>query len=266
MITFFMMYVLFGAFAGILAGLLGIGGGIVLVPLLVVAFQIQGFSPEITMHMALGTSLASIIFTSFSSARSHHKRGGVEWSIVKQITFGILLGTYFGSYVAAFISAAYLQVFFALFLFYVTSQMIFGKPPKASRRIPNIFLVNVVGVFIGFVSSLVGIGGGTLSVPFMLWHNLDIRRAIGTSAAIGMPIAIAGATGYYINGLSVPSLPEYSAGFIYLPALLGIVLCSMLTAPIGVRLAHTLPVSKIKKSFAILLFLVGIRMLWFALR
>ena len=256
------MYAVFGLVAGVLAGLLGVGGGLVLVPLLTIAFQLQGFSPDIVMHMALGTSLTSIIFTSFSSTRSHHKRGGVEWDIVKNISVGIILGTYFGSYVASYIPAQYLQIMFAAFLFYVTTQMVLGKNPKASRHMPNFLLTNIVGVCIGFISSLVGIGGGTLSVPFMLWHNVDIRHAIGTSAAIGMPIALAGGAGYYINGLGAPNLPEYAAGFIYLPALLGIVLCSMLTAPLGAHLAHTLPVTRIKKCFAILLFIVGIRMLW----
>ena len=264
MITFFIMYVLFGAIAGVLAGLLGLGGGILLVPLLVMAFQMQGFPSDIIMYMALGTSLASIVFTAFSSTRTHNKKGGVRWVIVKQMSIGIMLGTYLGSCVAAFIAAKYLQIFFAIFLFYVTAQMLMGKTPKASRAMPNVVVTNLVGMLIGFVSSLVGIGGGTLSVPFMMWHNIGIREAIGTSAAIGMFIAFAGAVGFYMNGLDVPNLPEYSAGFIYLPALLGIVLTSILTAPIGARLAHSLPVSKIKKVFSFLLFVMGLRMLWFA--
>jgi len=259
------MYALFGVVTGILAGLLGVGGGLVLVPLFVIAFQMQGFPPDLIMHMALGTSLTSIIFTSFSSTRSHHRRGGVEWNIIKHICLGIVIGTYVGSYVASYIPARYLQLFFAVFLFYVTAQMVLGKVPKASRHMPGFLLTNVAGVCIGFVSSLVGVGGGTLSVPFMLWHNVGMRHAIGTSAAIGMPIALAGGLGYYINGLGASNLPEYSAGFIYLPALLGVVICSMLTAPIGARLAYTLPVPKIKKFFAIFLAIVGLRMLWTAL-
>lgn len=265
MITFLVMYALFGVIAGILAGLLGVGGGLVLVPLFVIAFEIQGLPPNLIMHMALGTSLTSIIFTSFSSAYSHHRRGGVEWKIIKYICLGIVIGTYVGSYVASYIPAQYLQILFSMFLFYVTSQMILSKTPKASRHMPGFFMTNVAGVCIGFVSSLVGVGGGTLSVPYMLWHNVGIRHAIGTSAAIGMPIAIAGGVGYYINGLGTPNLPEYSAGFIYLPALFGVVLCSMLTAPLGARVAYILPVSKIKKFFAFFLSIVGIRMLWTAI-
>ena len=261
MITFLIIYALLGAAAGILAGLLGLGGGIILVPLLTIVFQFQGFPPDILMHMALGTSLASIIFTSFSSARSHNKMGGVKWNIVRNISIGILLGTYIGSYAASSIPAEYLQVFFSIFLFYVTSQMIQGKTPKAARQMPKLLLTNTVGLCIGFISSLVGIGGGTLSVPFMIWHNVPIRQAIGTSAAIGMPIALSGAAGYYINGLGLTNLPEFSAGFIYLPALCAIVLFSMLTAPFGARLAHNLPVAKIKKFFAIFLIIAASNML-----
>lgn len=261
MITTIVAYAILGAIAGVLAGMLGVGGGIVIVPMLVIAFTYQGLPTDLIMHMALGTSLACIIFTSFSSALAHHRRKAVDWSIVRRISLGILLGTYFGSFVASKISAEYLQLFFALFLFYVASQMLMGKAPKASRNMPGFIGLSGAGLGIGLISSLVGIGGGTISVPFMIWHNIPMRNAIATSAAIGIPIAIAGSFGYFINGLNVPTLPEYSLGFIFLPALGGIVLFSMLTAPYGARLAHTLPIDRIKKYFAALLIIMGTKML-----
>lgn len=261
MITTIAIYAALGAVAGLLAGMLGVGGGIIIVPMLVIGFTYQGLPPDLIMHMALGTSMASIMFTSVSSALSHHRRNAVNWNIVKSISLGIILGTYFGSFIASKISAQYLQFFFAVFLFYVATQMLMGKPPKASRTMPGFAGMSIVGLIIGVLSSLVGIGGGTVSVPFMVWHNVAMRNAIGTSAAIGIPIAIAGSLGYFINGLGVASLPEYSAGFIFLPALGGIVLLSILTAPYGARLAHTLPVARIKKCFAALLLIVGTKML-----
>lgn len=262
MLSMIGIYAFLGAFAGVLAGLLGVGGGIIIVPMLVAAFTFQGFPFELIMHIALGTSLASIMFTSLSSAYSHHRRGGVDWTIVKHITLGIIVGTYCGSFLAAKIPTQYLQIFFSLFLFYVSFQMIFNKTPKLTRELPKVIGMNIVGIGIGIISSLVGIGGGTVSVPFMVWHNVEMRRAIGTSSAIGIPIAVAGCVGYLVNGLSVENLPEYSLGYIFLPALFGMVFFSMLLAPFGAKLAHTLPVSRIKKIFAILLFIVGANMLY----
>lgn len=260
-----MGYCLLGAIAGLLAGMLGVGGGIIIVPMLVIGFGIQGLNPELIMHMALGTSLASIMFTSVSSAYSHHKRQGVDWSIVKFIAPGIILGTYTGAYFSAYISANFLKIFFSIFLFYVSIQMILNFKPKATRHVPGFVGLSFTGLLIGAISSLVGIGGGTLSVPFMVWCNLDMRRAIGTSSAIGLPIAIAGGVGYLLSGLGVENLPEYSMGFVYLPALVGIVAFSIFTAPYGAKLAHTLPIPRIKKFFALLLFAVGVNMLYSAL-
>ena len=250
-----------GIIAGLLAGLFGIGGGLVIVPMLVITFTWQGIPQEHIMHLALGTSMASIIFTSVSSFLAHHKRGAVQWVVVRRIVPGILLGTFLGTCVAARLSNNFLKVFFVLFLYYVAGQMLIDKKPKPSRELPGQLGMFGVGNVIGVVSSLVGIGGGTLSVPFMMWCNLAIHQAIGTSAAIGFPIAIAGTVGYIINGLQVAGLPEYSFGYAYLPAFVGIVCASVLTAPLGVRLAHSLPVARLKRSFAVLLLLVGTRML-----
>ena len=265
MLTSLILYCVLGALAGILAGLLGIGGGAVVVPMLVFTFKWQNLSPDIGIHLAIGTSLASIMFTAVSSAWAHHRRGGVNWQVFRYIAPGILMGTYCGSFVAARIPARYLQIFFVAFLHYVATNMLLNKKPNASRQLPGFAGMTGAGLFIGAISSLVGIGGGTLSVPFLVWHNVDMRRAVGTSAAIGFPIALAGCFGYIVNGWNAANLPPYSFGYIYLPGLFGIVIVSMFTAPLGARLAQTLPVPKLKKCFALLLIVVGIRMLLKAL-
>jgi uncharacterized membrane protein YfcA len=261
MTTILPMYILVGAVAGVLAGLLGIGGGLVIVPMLVFCFIRQGIPDAMIMHLALGTSLASIVFTAVSSFRAHHQRGAVHWDVVRKIVFGIFSGTFLGSCIAAQLSTRFLKGFFVVFLFYVAVQMLTNKKPQPSRQIPGHLGMFGVGNVIGAVSSLVGIGGGTLSVPFMIWCNMTVHHAIGTSAAVGFPIAIAGSIGYIANGLSVQGLPDYSLGYIYLPALSGIVVTSVLTAPLGVRLAHSLPVDRLKRVFALLLLVVGTRML-----
>ena len=178
------------------------------------------------------------------------------------MTAGLLLGTFAGSCVVALLSTRLLKGFFVVFLLYVATQMILGHKPKPSRTLPGSLGMFGAGGFIGVISSWVGIGGGTLSVPFMVWHNVPLKTAIGTSAALGFPIAVAGAVGYVYNGSGIEGRPDWSIGFVYLPALAGIVLVSVLTAPLGVRLAHALPVDKLKKVFAVLLYVVAIRMLF----
>jgi len=259
---YWLWYCALGGCAGILAGLLGVGGGLIIVPVLTFLFAAQHLPPEYVLHLALGTSLATIMFTSVSSMRAHHGRGAVEWLIVWRITPGILAGTLLGSWVAAHLSTRFLKVFFVLFLFYVALQMILDIKPKPHRQIPGTGGMFGIGSLIGGISSLVGIGGGTMSVPFMLWCNVPLHNAIGTSAAIGFPIALAGAVGYAANGLMVRTvLPPFSLGFVYLPALLGITVISVLTAPLGARLAHSLPVARLKKGFAVLLIVMGTKML-----
>lgn len=258
---FWLLYLLTGAVVGVLAGLLGIGGGVVIVPLLTFTFVAQQFPETYILHLALGTSLATIIFTSISSFRAHHARGSVNWPAVKALAPGILLGTFMGTWVAAQLSSKFLSVFFACFLYYVAIQMMLNIAPSPSRSLPGRGGMFGVGSLIGGVSSLVGIGGGSLTVPFLGWCNQSIHTAVGTSAAVGLPIAVAGALGYLVNGLFVEGLPAGSFGFIYLPALVGVSVVSYLTAPFGVRLAHALPVARLKKIFAIFLLLMGTRML-----
>lgn len=250
-----------GAFAGVLAGLLGVGGGVVIVPLLVFTFTAQHLPEAYILHLALGTSLASIIFTSISSLRAHHRRGAVNWPVVKGISPGILVGTFLGSWVAAQLSTGFLKGFFVVFLYYVATQLLLDIRPKPHRQMPGAGGMFGVGNVIGGVSSLVGIGGGSLSVPFLIWCNLPMHHAVGTSAAIGFPIALAGAAGYLVNGLPAAGLPPGAVGFIYLPALVGIALASICTAPLGVRLAHSLPVPRLKKVFAVFVLIMGTRLL-----
>ena len=261
-LSFMLAYLVFGAVAGVIAGLLGVGGGIVVVPALFWFFTAQGFSPDIIMQMALGTSLAAIMFTSISSLRAHHRRGAVLWPIVKAITPGILIGTFAGSCVAAKLPTGFLKGFFVCFLYYVAIQMLLNIKPKASRQIPGQTGMFGAGFGIGAVSSLVGIGGGTLSVPFMVWCNIAMHTAVGTSAAIGFPIALAGTVGYVVNGLGAANLPPLSFGYIYLPALVGVAAVSILTAPYGAKLAHKLPVPTLKRFFALFVLAMATRMLW----
>jgi uncharacterized protein len=261
LVLYAMLYLGVGALVGVMAGLLGIGGGIIIVPLLSASFAVLGLTSDNLHHLALGTSLATIMFTSIASFRAHHAKGGVAWPVVRRVAPGIVVGTLGGSWVAAQLSTAFLKGFFVVFLYYVAVQLFLNFKPKAHRDLPGWFGCTIVGLVIGGISSLVGIGGGTMSVPFLLWCNVDMYIAIGTSAAIGFPIALAGTVGYLLNGLQAEGLPPYSLGFIYLPALVGIALASSLTAAYGVKLAHRLPVATLKKFFALFIVLVATRML-----
>src|SRR5512138_986701 len=261
MVMAWLTYSILGAFAGILAGLLGVGGGIVIVPMLTFTFMAMQFPTQHILHIALGTSLATIVFTSFASFRAHHGRGMVNWQVVRLITPGILVGTLAGSWVAASLSTSFLKVFFVCFTFFVALQMLLDIRPKPTRQLPGGKALFGAGTFIGAVSSLVGIGGGSMSVPLLIWCNVSMYSAIGTSAAIGFPIAISGAVGYILNGMVAKGLPSHSFGFVYLPALIGVAGMSYLTAPLGARLAHRLPVTRLKKLFACLLIATGLKML-----
>ena len=256
-----MAYLALGLAAGFVAGLLGVGGGLIIVPVLAFIFAAHHFPEQSVMHLALGTSLASIIFTSIASLRAHHAHGAVNWKAWREITPGIVTGALLGGVLAAYLSVGFLKAFFVVFVFYVGTQMLLEIKPKPARALPGRPGMFGAGNVIGAVSSLVGIGGGTLSVPFMTWCNIKLHVAIGTSAAIGLPIAVAGALGYVASGLTVSNLPPHSLGFIYLPALGAIVAGSIVTAPLGAKLAHRLPVNKLKKIFAVLLYALGVRML-----
>ncbi|MBI1824695.1 MAG: sulfite exporter TauE/SafE family protein, partial [Nitrospirae bacterium] len=219
-----LVYLIPGALSGFLAGLFGIGGGIIVVPSLLFIFSINHIPESHILHLALGTSMGSILFTSVSSFRAHHLRGSVNWSVFRSIVPGVLFGTGTGTIIAGYLNTSLLKLFFFLFLVYTATQILFHSSTRTFWKLPGKAGMFLAGVVIGGISSLVGIGGGTLSVPLMLRSNVKIHEAIGTSAAIGFPIAVSGTLGYILNGFWVKDLPPYSCGYLYVPALIGIVL------------------------------------------
>lgn len=259
--VWWLSYLVLGGFVGFFAGLLGVGGGGIMVPVLTTLFVTQGFPVEKAVHLALGTSMAAIVMTSVASLRAHHAHGAVRWDVVRGITPGILAGTFGATFIAARVASQPLAIFFAAFMAYVALQMLANIKPKPSRNLPGPVGLSAVGVGIGGVSALVAIGGGSLSVPFMTWCNVKVHHAIGTSAAIGLPIALAGTMGYLLNGWGAADMPALSLGFVYIPALVLVSLVSMFTAPLGARLAHRLPVATLKRVFAGVLILLCAKML-----
>ncbi|MFO1429264.1 MAG: sulfite exporter TauE/SafE family protein [Candidatus Competibacteraceae bacterium] len=254
-------YMAIGAATGVVAGLLGVGGGLIIVPALAWIFHLHGMPEPVIMHLALGTSLATIIVTSISSVRAHHRHRAVLWSVFRQLAPGLVIGTLLGSKLAGTLRSDTLRIIFGIFELTVAAQMGFGFKPAAHRNLPGTGGMVTAGGLIGLVSAVVGIGGGSLTVPFLTWCNATIHKAVATSAACGLPIAIAGAVGYMITGWGHPELPPWSLGYVYGPALLGIALISMLSAPWGAKLAHSLPTATLRKAFAGFLGLVGIKML-----
>lgn len=254
-------YIGLGAFAGFMAGLLGIGGGGIMVPLLTSIFLGMGINADNVVHLALGTSMATIVTTSFSSMRAHHARQAVLWQVVRQMAPAVIAGTFLATFVAAQIPSLYLAIFFALFMGYVSVQMLINKKPKPSRSAASTGELLGVGAGIGAISALVSIGGGSLTVPYLTWRNIDIKQAIGTSAAMGLPISLAGAAGYLLNqDAGLAALP-HTIGFVYWPAVLLMSVFSFFSAPLGAKLAHRLPVASLKKVFALLLMLLSLKML-----
>jgi len=250
-----------GAFAGFMAGLLGVGGGGIMVPLLTTIFLAMGIEPGNVVHLALGTSMATIVTTSFSSMRAHHANGAVLWDIVKRMAPAVIAGTFLATFIAAQIPSLYLAIFFALFMGYVSIQMFLNKKPSPSHKPASSTELLGVGAGIGAISALVSIGGGSLTVPYLSGRNVDIKKAIGTSAAMGLPISLAGAFGYLLNHDADLATIPYTIGFVYWPAVLLMSICSFFTAPLGAKLAHRLPVATLKKVFAILLMLLSVKML-----
>jgi len=259
--SLWLAYIALGAAAGFFAGLMGVGGGTVLVPVLAMIFAAQGFPPQQVLHLALGTSLAVIVFTSLSSLRAHHRHGAVLWPVVWAIAPGILAGTLLGSLAASRLPTRPLALFFVLFVTLVALQMMADVRPKPGRELPGKLGVAAVGGGIGFISALVAIGGGAMSVPFLTWCNVKMHQAIGTASAIGFPIAVSGTVGYVLTGLAQSAvLPEGSLGYVYLPALFWVSAISMLFAPLGARTAHRLPVRTLKRLFAGILILLAVKM------
>ena len=258
----YLAYLTLGTLTGFLAGLFGVGGGLVLVPVLLLLFDAQHFPAAHTMHLALGTAMAVIVFTSLASARKHHHHGAVNWRAVRHITPGILLGAALGAWSTGFIPPLALGLFFALFVYFAAAQILFDMRPHASRQLPGMAGMTVAGTFTGWISSLVSIGGGTVIVPFLVWCNVPLRNAIGTSAAIGFPVAVGGTAGYILAGMGIAALPPHTLGFVHLPALCWVALASIVTAPLGARATHRTKVDVLRKLFAVLLIALATKLLF----
>jgi uncharacterized membrane protein YfcA len=254
---------LLGLCTGFLAGLLGIGGGMIMVPFISAILAARGVAPGLAVKMAIATSMATIIFTSISSVRAHHKRGAVRWDIVRRLAPGIVIGAALASLgVFSMLKGGSLALLFALFVGFSATQMLLDKKPAPTRTLPGTAGQLGAGGVIGFLSGLVGAGGGFVSVPFMTWCNVAIHNAVATSAALGFPIALANALGYVVAGQGVPDLPASSLGYVYLPALAVIAVASVLMAPVGVKAAHALPVKSLKRAFAAILYVLAAYMLY----
>lgn len=256
-----LIYLLIGSVVGVLAGLLGIGGGLVIVPASIVMFQyFLGLSVEDAMPIAVATSLSTVVFTGLSSAKTHYKLGNLDKNIFKYSAFGIAIGAIFGAQFASSISGVVLQRIFAIMVIVIALQMIFNRH-RTSKHTTGPAILSTIGLGSGFVSAIMGIGGGALIVPALVWFQINIKKAIGCASACGVMIALFGTLSFIHAGWQKPYLPEYSLGYVYLPATLGIVITSMLTAPIGAKLTNKLDTLKLKRIFALFLVLVSIRMM-----
>jgi uncharacterized membrane protein YfcA len=252
-------YLGIGAVVGFFAGLLGIGGGIIIVSSLALMFKAHGFAPDHVMHFAIGTSLAAMAAGALASFRAHHSRGAVDVALVKTMTPGLLAGVFAGAFIARMASVAFLKYFFLAFVLVNTAQMVFNLRPKPSRELPGRGALIPVALGIGVVSSLFGGGAAAVGVPFLTWCNVSTHRAIGTVSAMAFPLALAGTLGYIASGWNVPDLPPWSLGLVYLPAFVGISATSVLTAPLGAKLAHRLRGVTLRRIFAVFLVVMGVK-------
>lgn len=250
-----------GLVAGFLAGLLGVGGGLIFVPALLAILAAQGVPADLAMHAAVGSSLAAIVLASASSIRAHAQRGSVEWPVWRALLPGLVIGALLGAAVAAALSGDALRRVFGVFLFAVAFQMAGFIRTSPQRALPGRVGLAAAGTGVGLVAALVGIGGGVLTAPFLVWCNRPMIKAVGTAAAAGMPIAIAGAAGFAVAGIGSIGLPPGSTGFVVWPAALTLGAIAMLTAPLGVRAAHRVPALALRRVFAVALVAVGVRLL-----
>ncbi|WP_458735075.1 sulfite exporter TauE/SafE family protein [Zobellella taiwanensis] len=258
-----LMYLVLGAFAGTLAGLFGVGGGLIIVPVLIFSFKLQGIGGDLVAHMAVGTSLATIMFTSLSAIHTHHGRKAIDWRLAAMLSAGIVVGAWLGGYTADKMSGLQLQRVIGLFAWLMAAQMLFNLMPSGSGRLPGKPVQAAVGGVIGWASGIFGIGGGSLTVPFLSWCAVPMQRAVAVSAVCGFPIALVGALSYVVHGLQHQGLPAEAWGYVYLPALIGISLASMPFARFGAILAHRLSAVALKRAFAVFLLLVGAKFLLF---
>ncbi|MEZ9057054.1 sulfite exporter TauE/SafE family protein [Vibrio pelagius] len=250
-----------GAVVGVLAGLLGIGGGLLVVPALLFLLPKAGIAQEIAMQMALATSLSTIIVTSGSSALNHLKLGNVEMFVVKWLMPGVVVGGFMGSFIADSIPSQYLPKVFGIIVLLLAMQMLLSIRSHSQKTMPDPAKTVACGGGIGVISSLAGIGGGSLSVPFLNHHGVEMRKAVGSSSVCGCVIAISGMIGFIWHGSSVESLPAYSLGYVYVPALVAISCTSVLTTRTGAKLATQLPTPVLKKVFAVFLMFIAASML-----
>ncbi len=255
------IYLVLGVLAGTTAGLLGLGGGVIIVPALYMVFSAQGLPIESVMHMAIGTSLATIVFTSMSSIYTHHQQGAVQWPLVKSLLPAIVLGVVAGSFLADQLNSTTLRLLFGLFALLIAAQMIFTLIPPSRKIAQKRWFYTLAGSLTGAVSALLGIGGGSVMVPFLHYCGINIRKAIATAAACGFPIGLFGAVSFILLGQNGSQQQPWSLGYINLPALLGILLTSILSARLSAKLAHKLPLPLLKKIFASVLALVGLKMI-----
>lgn len=257
----FLIYIGLGIFAGMLSGIFGIGGGLVIVPTLLICFKYLGFPENHVMHLTIGTSLSIILVTVSNSMYGHHLNKNIDWNIVKKIVIPLIIGALAGSFVSKEIAANTLEVIFSIYVVLVSIKMFMDIKIDRELKKTGRSLYSIVGFIIGFKSTILGIGGGTISIPFLTWRGQPMKKAVGVSASLGVPIALAGAASYIYNGLGLPDLPEYSLGFVYLPAVGGVVLTSSFFARIGAKISHKLPQQKMKKGFALFLMIVAVKMI-----
>ena len=244
---------LIGAAAGLLAGLLGVGGGLILVPAMVSVFECYHIGGVYLQHLAVGTSLLVMVFTSMSSIVAHHRNHAVDWYVMRRMAPALMIGALVGSQVAKEVSSSALKWFFIVYAYCVALQLLCNFKLAIRQSLPKTAGLWGISSGIGFISSLVGIGGGSMNVPFLSGCNIPLPRAIATSAALGWPISVAGAVGYWVMGWSAPGLPSGALGFVYLPAAFVLLLATMVVTPVGAKLTHTLPVPLLRKIFAILM-------------
>ncbi len=261
-VALILAFVALGCVIGFLAGLLGIGGTMVMVPILTIIFTHEQFPREHMVHLAVATSMASIVFTSLSNMLAHHRHRAVLWPVVRKLVPGILTGSLIGPLIVSGMSGLVLASIFALFAAFSAAQMIWGKVPKPTRELPGTLGLLGAGTGIGILSGMIGAGGAFITVPYLERCNVRIHNAVATSAALGLPIAAAGTIGFVLTGLRQTGLPSYSLGYVYLPALVCIASASMLFAPVGARMAHRWPVRTLKRVFACMMFAVAAFMIW----
>jgi uncharacterized membrane protein YfcA len=255
-------FVALGALVGFLAGLFGIGGGMTMVPLLTIAFSYQGFAAEHVVHLAVGTATATIVFTAVSSTWAHHRHGAVLWNVVGAMAPGIVAGSLAGTQIVGQMSTSLLAAFFGVFVTVAATNILLDRKPAPTRELPGSAGLFAAGVGISLFASMVGAGGAFLTVPFLLACNVPLRNGLATSAALGLPVGIAGSIGYAIAGWKAPGLPPWSLGFVYIPALLAIAVGSVASAPAGARAAHRWPVGRLRRAYAMLLYALAAYMLW----